>query len=575
MISGFLADSFAYQSVDGFSMRDPELARLWGMAPKALSGAEVTPRSVLGFSPVFRAVNLIGNAVAKCRPMIYQRLDADGQPDPEGRRKRRALEHPSWRRTVRKANDWMSAPELWKLLVVNGIMRGNGIAYTVRDGGGRILEYLPLLPNRTGMMVFDKKVREDTPIERNSKILYWTMVGSETVPLLPENIVHIRGLSGNGVWGLDVIELLKETLGLGIAARDCSALFYGQGLLASGVLYMPPGIAAGLPAGPKREEAVANFVKRIKEQATGLSKAHRLLVVDDGAKFEPMTIDPQKAQALEGREFSVREVSNIVGCQAHKLGDTKRTSYSSLEQSNQEFLDDDVDPWLARVEEQVEDVALTEEEKETGSHYVECNRKALLRTNLQARTAYHVAARQWGVESANDWLMAEGEDPIGPQGDTYIVPMNFVPADQLGATQTAATTAGVPVGGPVDEDELEDDSNGDEDAAAARLAADYRTLAMHEVGRLVTRSCEEAVRKAAKGGQEFVHFLDVLSEWCHEPAPLRPLLEAVGVRLSTEFDQYTKPPHAAADLKTNVAAHVERIQQETLAFAVQQLEPTR
>src|SRR3972149_4896809 len=127
MISGFLADSFAYQSIGGFNPRDPELARLWGMTPKAISGAEVTPRSVLGLSPVFRAVNLIGNAVAKCRPNIFQR---------------RAPEHPNWLRTVRRANAWMSAPELWKLLVVNALMRGNGIAYTVRDAGGRIVEYL-------------------------------------------------------------------------------------------------------------------------------------------------------------------------------------------------------------------------------------------------------------------------------------------------------------------------------------------------------------------------------------------------------------------------------------------------
>ena len=398
MISGMLADSFAHQSIDGYNPRERELVKLLGLSEPAVSGANVTPRSVVGFSPVFRAINLIGNAVAKCGPIIYERLDSDGRPDPEGRNKRRAKEHPNWLQIVERPNPWMSAGELYKLITINAILRGNGLAYATRDGAGKIIQILPLPPDRTGMVIFDQRAGDDAPLPENAEILYWTKIGDETRTLLPENVLHIRGLSSNGIWGMDVIDVMRETLGLGIAARDCAARFYGQGMLASGVLYMPPGIAAGIPAGPKREEAVAKFIKRIKDQAAGLSKAHRLLVVDEGAKFEPMTIDPQKAQALEGREFAVREVANIIGCQAHKLGDTKRTSYSSLEQSNQEHLDDDIDPWLARTEEALERLALTDREQETGSHYVECNRKALMRTNMAARGAYYAQARNGGAQ---------------------------------------------------------------------------------------------------------------------------------------------------------------------------------
>jgi len=557
MISGFLASSFAATSLEGSDLRNREIAKILGLTGPAASGAEVTPRSVLGFSPVFRAVNLIGNAVAKCRPHIFQRTGDEGEPNPQGRNKRRALEHPSWRRTCRRANALMSSSELWKWVVQCALMRGNGLAYAARDEAGRILDYTPLLPGHSGMIVFDQPVRDDTKIEDFNNVLYFTKVGNQHVPLLPENVVHVRGLSGNGIWGYDIIDVMKETLGLGIAARDCAARFYGQGLLASGVLYMPPGLLNGVPV-PKREEAVANFVKRVKSQAAGLSKSHRMLVVEEGAKFEPMTVDPQKAQALEGRELSFREVSNVIGCQPHKIGDTKRTSYASLEQANQEFLDDDVDPWLARLEEALEEVALTEDEKETGSHYIECNRKALLRTNLSARGAYYTQARNGGWMSANDVRRAEGEDGIGPQGDVYLAPLNMVPADQVGATGTAATAV------PADEDSPADD---DTDAAKAG----FFQLANHELERFVERACERAVVKS-KRGADFVEFLGGLSTWCLAPAVLTPHLTWIAGRVRDELNPLTEAPYKASELAANVAAAVERLKPQLIEEAKTYLE---
>lgn len=553
MIAEIFATPFAHQYFDGSHPRDPALVKLLGLSPETQAGARVDQRSVLGLSPVFRAVNIIGNDVAKCKPFIYQRLGPDGRPDPQGRDKRRAMEHPAWRRTVRRANEWMSAGEVWKVLVVNAILRGNGIAHVERDEAGRVREYLPLLPDRTGMAVFGANLSEESQVEADAEIVYWTRVGREVRTILPENVVHIRGLTHNGVWGLDVIEVMRETLGLAIAARDCGAKFYGQGMLGSGILYMPPTLR-----GPKQEETVANFVASVKQQAQGLGRAHKLLVIEEGAKYEKLSVDPEQAQALATREFSVREIGNIIGCQPHKLGDTKRTSYASLEQSNQEHLDDDIDPWLTRLEEALEEAALSEDEKESGSHFVECNRKALMRTNLQARTSYYTAARNGGWMSANDVLRAEGEDPIGEQGDIYLVPANMTTADQAGAAFDEA-----PAKQASDEDEEQ----------AARLAADYRALALHEVNRLVTRSCEEAVRKAAKGGEEFVRFVEVIDHWCYEPAPLRPLLTVVGAHLAAAFDKFTLPPYAAADLKANVAAAINEIRADALRVGGELVQP--
>lgn len=536
-----IADVFATALFDGAHPRDPELARALGGFQPALSGANVDQRTVLGLSPIFRGVNILGNAVAKCTPHIYRRL-----PGGHGGDKMRDRDHPAWRVVCQWANDWMSAAEFRDTLTAYALLRGNGIAYVERDAAGVPTEMIPLLPDRTGMAIFGRPVSEADPIPQGAEVMYWTRVGGEMRPLLPENILHIRGRSNNGVWGLDILELMRETLGLAIAARDSGARFYGQGMLASGVLYMPPNMGKG----PTGEETVKNFITAVKNQVQGLGRSHKLLVIDEGAKFEKMSVDPETAQALQTREFEVRELANIVGIQPHKIGDTKRTSYASLEQANQEHLDDDVDPWLRRWEETLARVCLRENELESDSHYIGCNRKALMRTNLQARTFHYASGRQWGYYSVNDIRRAEDLDPIGEQGDSYLVPANMIPADQA-----EQLLPGAPSAAPAEsEDTGEDEGDGN---TAARVIADYQAIAQHAAERLVTRCLAEATRRAAKGGAEFVRFLNVIDGWCHEPAPLRGLLTAVGVHLAAELNKLTEPPFASADLEANVAAVIE------------------
>jgi hypothetical protein len=74
---------------------------------------------------------------------------------------------------------------------------------------------------------------------------------------------------------------------------------------------------------------------------------------------------------------------------------------------------------------------LSEQEKDSGSHFIEFDRKQLVRTQLQARTTHYASGRQWGYYSANDIRTFENLNPI-EGGDVYLTPTNMVPADQAG-----------------------------------------------------------------------------------------------------------------------------------------------
>jgi len=404
----------AATTVDPLHPKDPALAKLFGLGSRVSSGVTVDEHKVLGYPAVFRGVRILGNGVAKIRPLIYARTDKG---------KRRATEHPAYRLVTRKAHPLIRAATLRRTLLHHALLWGNAYAAIYRDQAGRVLEMVPLLPDRTSLVRIDggEVMLDASRRSARGRLMYTTNIRGTQRNILPENVLHIRGLSFNGLDGVPVVEILKESLGLGMAAREFGSRFFGQGAVASGVVSMP---------GRLGEAAQEVFRKSIKEAHQGLGRAHLFMVLEDGAKFESMTVPPEHAQFLQTREFEIREVANIVGVQPHKLGDPSRKSYASLEQSNQEHIDDDLDPWFSEFEEEFTEAVLTEREKESDTHFVEFNRSALFRANLAARTAHYASGRQWGYYSPNDVRRFENQDDIGPQGDVYLVPRNMQPANE-------------------------------------------------------------------------------------------------------------------------------------------------
>lgn len=401
-------------TVDGTHPRDPALGALLGLRAPVASGVEVTTETALGYPAYWRALSIVSNGMAKIPCHVLAQ---------EGRKKTRAREHHAYRLVRRRTGPpeevgGVSASQFRRTLQWHALHFGNGFAHIARDSAGRPQALTILLPDRTRLA----RVAADPrlPGELHDHLLYETKIAGQSRFFLPENILHIRGLGWDGRTGYPVYALLAESLGMGLAAREFGSRFFGQGATASGVITIPEGLD---------EEAEENFIASLKAAHAGLGKTHKFLILEEGAQFTPLTVNPEHAQFLQTRQFEVREIALIVGVQPHLLGDPGRNSYASLEQANQNHLDQDLEPWLVTWEDEYEEKLLTEEEKREETHLIEFERKALVRTNLAARTAHYASGRQWGYYSANDVRALENLDDIGPQGDTYLTPANMRPAD--------------------------------------------------------------------------------------------------------------------------------------------------
>jgi HK97 family phage portal protein len=375
-------------------------------AKPSSSGVRVTRESALTYSPVWRGVSLISRDVAKLPLYIYRR-SADG----EG--KELASEHPAYMLLRHKPNRELKAFDFRQTLQAHAILEGNGLAYISRRGDGSPEELIPLLPGNS------------SPVRMGGQLWYVTKVGSEWHKLYSDDVLHIRGLGFDGTSGYPLWRKAKDSLGAGIAAEEFGARYFRNGASPSVVMEHP---------GRLDPKAYKRIRDSWNEMHTGLANMHKLAILEEGMKLNAFSSDANKAQLIQYKAFSIRDVANWLGVPPHKLGDTTKTSYASLEQENQSYLDDALDPWLCQWEGESWDKLLTERQKREDSHVIEFLRQALVRTDLATRATYYRQAL-----GGMPWMMIDevrGMENLNPLpdglGKKYYVPLNVVQGDPGG-----------------------------------------------------------------------------------------------------------------------------------------------
>jgi len=173
---------------------------------------------------------------------------------------------------------------------------GNAFALKAATKSGLLAGLYPLNPESVkvehqpdGKLAYDISQTNDVPIR-----------------VYANEMLHIRGHTPAGeVRGISPIAALKQAIGLGLAAQQFGAKFFGSGANLSGIVEVP---------GPDPGEEKA---ERVKENFTrkhgGLDKSFALGILFGGAKWVPMSVKPEEAQFLETRRFNAVEIASAYG----------------------------------------------------------------------------------------------------------------------------------------------------------------------------------------------------------------------------------------------------------------------
>ncbi len=389
------------------SLTDPKAwdRSLWNLfGSQALSGENVTEHTALTYAPVWNAVSIISGTIAALPLHLMQRKEDS---------KRIADDLPAYRVLHDQANPFMTAMAFREVMTAHVLTWGNCYAEKVRDGYGNLRELWPITPNRV-------RIRME-----NGNLVYRVRVGNDNIDLPREIVLHVPGLGFDGFQGYSVIAMARKSIGLGVALESFGSLFFGNGTNPGMVVSHPQSLSA---------QAKKNIEDSLGKQQSGLGKAHRLMVLEEGMKVEKYGIPPDDCQFLETRGFQIPDIARWFNLPPHKLKDLSKSSFSNIESEQTSFVIDTLLPWLVRFEQNYNMQLLTPSERALsgrGRLYFKHIVEGLLRGDHASRATFYKEMFMIGAMSQNDIREREDMDPIDG-GDKYYVPLNMVAVEDVG-----------------------------------------------------------------------------------------------------------------------------------------------
>ena len=321
------------------------------------------------------------------------------------------VDAPLWRVLSERPNIWQTPFEFFTLMQRNLLLRGNAYARIVRNGA-RVTDLVPLHPDDVEPeQLPDNSLRYIyTPARRANGAA--SARGGKRV-LAQRDVLHLRHRPRPGeILGVSVIEHARESLGMAIQTERHGASVFRNGARPSGVLQTDQILS---------KEAQQALREQI-DAHRGSDNANRTMVLEQGLKFEAVTMNQADAQFIETRQFTRAEIATFFGVPPHMIGDTERaTSWGAgIEQQTIGFITYTLRPWLTLWEQSL-GRALLEDQAGLIARF---DVGDLLRGDAKAEAEFFAKALQWGWMSPNEVRARQGLNPRDG-GEAFYPPPNM------------------------------------------------------------------------------------------------------------------------------------------------------
>lgn len=363
----------------------------------------VDQNTAFNYSAFYSGVNQIAQTIARLPLILFLKIGE--------RASRPYIENPLYSVLRFQANRYTNSFMWLETVMVHLLLIGNHFSYIIRDKGNRVIGLQQLNPNCITLMVDDLGD------------VYYKFQKKGIVEIFDrKEILHISGMGFDGIQGYSVLNLARESIGLGLAQEEFSAKFIGRGTNIGGVLKYP---------GKLEESAKKELKKELAEEYSGLDKAARIMVLENGIQFEKIMMPLNDAQFLESRVFQIDEIARWLNMPPHKLKQLQNATYSNIVQEQLSYLSDTIGPWLTRIERQILSQLVPNEKR----HFVELefDPSELLKTDMESMNKALDMQRRSGVINADEWRYKLGMNPIGGfAGSALWQPANMIATDKDG-----------------------------------------------------------------------------------------------------------------------------------------------
>lgn len=384
-----------------------DLLKYLSRGVQSSSGAAVDESSALSVAAVLTCVSLRSRALASLPVKVYERKGDRTKAPADWHRAARVLSQP---------NTWQTRAELFGMLEVHRVLRGNAYAWknvtAVRGSDDRlypeVAELIPLHPDR--VEVFDGRDLGGPAGYRLHR-----KNGQAPIEFAPGEVLHLKGLSTDGQKGRSVLHDLREAIGGSIATQEHANSLWSRDATPAIALRHPKTLS----------ESARNNLETAWEETYGRgADKKRVAVIEEGMEIEQLSLAPDDGQFLQTRAFTRAEIAGAFHVPPHMIGDTeKSTSWGTgIEQQQIGFLVFTLRPDLVLWEQRLTRELISAPDK----FYIEFSLEGMLRGDQNARGQFYRVMREVGAYSANDIRAFENMNPI-EGGDVYLQPTNLAP----------------------------------------------------------------------------------------------------------------------------------------------------
>lgn len=346
--------------------------------PETSSGQRITEKTIIGIPAVYACIRVLAESIASLPVIVYERT-ADG--------KDRARDFSLYPLLHDQPNPLMTSFELRELMVGHLCLRGNAYFLIERDMGD-VTALWPLHPDRV-------------TVEAKGQDLIYTYQGDTEKKYHAEDILHVKGMSSDGILGYSPLTVFRDTFGSAKAVSDYAANYFKNGASPSGILSTPHSLG---------EETAKRLRDYWKAGHQGSGKHHKVAILDNELKWQSIGISPQDSQMIDTQKFSVVEIARIFRVPLNLVMDYERSTYSNVTEQNRSFLVHTLQPWLTRIEQSMGKSLLTEKEKRT--YFIEHKTEGFLRSDTKIRYEAYEIGKRAGFLTTNEIRAAENMNPI-------------------------------------------------------------------------------------------------------------------------------------------------------------------
>lgn len=364
------------------------------------SGETVTYDRALALDAVWACINLIANSVKTLPCIVY---DADGV--------RPAVDEPLYELLHDMPNMDDTAPDFWSMVALCLLLDGNFFAEK-KLSGDKLVALNPLHPLSVS-------------IERNSRNarVYDVTEDGKKRRISEDRIFHVRGAILPGCdRGLSPIGYTRNTIGNALAAEKTAGKMFAGGMQVAGVL------TSDQILDPAQRKQLGDVL----QQFAGSERAGKIAVLEAGLTYQQLTVNPQDAQMLETRQFSVEQICRIFGVPPVMIGHAANgttTWGSGIEQLILQYTKTCLTPMLRSIEAAVRRDLMDASMRRRLT--VKFSIEGLLRGDSQARADFLQKMVNSGIYTPNEARSYENKHPIDG-GDRAIVNGTMQPLDSVG-----------------------------------------------------------------------------------------------------------------------------------------------